>query len=186
MKIIQLHQDEKNWIEQAVQNNRHAQHQLYKKFAPKMLGVCRQYVKDVQQAEDVMITAFMKVFTNLHSFEFKGSFEGWIRKIMVNEAISFLRVQKETFFTEDISISEDSWDDINHQIDLDQIQSKIDALPDGYRMIFNLYVIEGYKHHEIAKMLGIQEGTSKSQLSHARKMLQKLLVQPQNISHEIK
>jgi RNA polymerase sigma-70 factor (ECF subfamily) len=186
MKIIQLHQDEKNWIEQAVQKNRHAQHQLYKKFAPKMLGVCRQYVKDLQQAEDVMITAFMKVFTQLHTFEFKGSFEGWIRKIMVNEAISFLRVQKETYFSEDVNVSEDSWDDINHQINLDQIQSKIDALPDGYRMIFNLYVIEGYKHHEIAKMLGIQEGTSKSQLSQARKMLQKLLVQPQTLSHEIK
>lgn len=185
MKVITLHQDEKKWIEQAKQNNRHAQHQIYQKFAPKMLGVCRQYVKDLQQAEDVMITAFMKVFTQLHYFEFKGSFEGWIRKIMVHEAISFLRVQKEVHFSEDIVSKEDSWDDINQQIDLDQIQYIIDSLPDGYRMVFNLYVVEGYKHHEIAKLLGIQEGTSKSQLSHARKMLQKLLIQPQYVSHEI-
>lgn len=184
MRIISLHQDEKTWIELAQKNNRQAQQQLYKKHAPKMLGVCRQYVKDLQQAEDIMITAFMKVFTNLNSFEFKGSFEGWIRKIMVNESISFLRAQKEVYFSEDILIQEDAIDDINDQIDLDQIQFQIDALPNGYKMVFNLYVIEGYKHHEIAKMLGIQEGTSKSQLAQARKMLQKQLFHFKKSSHE--
>jgi RNA polymerase sigma-70 factor (ECF subfamily) len=137
-----------------------------------MLSVCRQYIKDIQLAEDVMITAFMKVFTNLNKFEHKGSFEGWIRRIMVNECISYLRVQKKVKFTEDEIYVEESFNAIDIQFSIDQIQFLIDALPDGYKMVFNLYAIEGYKHNEIAKMLGINEGTSKSQLSHARKMLQ--------------
>ena len=101
MKVIPLHQEEKNLIQQAVNQNRFAQNQLFAKFSPKMLSVCRQYIKDLQLAEDVMITAFMKVFTNLKNFEHKGSFEGWIRRIMINECISFIRVQKKVKFIED-------------------------------------------------------------------------------------
>lgn len=137
-----------------------------------MLSVCRQYIKDIQLAEDVMITAFMKVFTNLKNFEHKGSFEGWIRRIMVNECISYLRVQKKVKFAEEEFFTEESFNEIDSQFTVEQIQFLIDGLPDGYKMVFNLYAIEGYKHNEIAKMLGINEGTSKSQLSHARKMLQ--------------
>ena len=99
-------------------------------------------------------------------------FEGWIRRIMVNECISYLRVQKKVKFTEDEIYIEESFNATDNQFSIDQIQFLIDALPDGYKMVFNLYAIEGYKHNEIAKMLGINEGTSKSQLSHARKMLQ--------------
>jgi RNA polymerase sigma-70 factor, ECF subfamily len=172
MKIIQLHQEEAKIIKLAVENNRQAQQQIYSRFSSKMLSVCRQYIKDIQLAEDVMITAFMKVFTNLKSFEYKGSFEGWIRRIMVNECISYLRVQKKVKFAEDEFFVEESFNEIDSQFTVDQIQFLIDALPDGYKMVFNLYAIEGYKHSEIAKMLGINEGTSKSQLSHARKMLQ--------------
>ncbi len=172
MKVINLHQDEKNLIRLAVENNRHAQHQIYTKFSPKMLGVCRQYIKDLQQAEDVMITAFMKVFSGLKSFEHKGSFEGWIRRIMINECISFIRVQKQVKFIEDETFFEERHNDIESKFSVDDIQFLIDSLPDGYKMVFNLYAIEGYKHQEIAEMLGINEGTSKSQLSHARKMLQ--------------
>jgi RNA polymerase sigma-70 factor, ECF subfamily len=172
MKIIQLHQEEAKIIKLAVENNRQAQQQIYSRFSSKMLSVCRQYIKDIQLAEDVMITAFMKVFTNLKSFEYKGSFEGWIRRIMVNECISYLRVQKKVKFAEDEFFVEESFNEIDSQFTVDQIQFLIDALPDGYKMVFNLYAIEGYKHNEIAKMLGINEGTSKSQLSHARKMLQ--------------
>lgn len=84
MKVIQLHQEEKKLIALAVENNRQAQQRIYAQFSPKMLSVCRQYVKDIHRAEDVMITAFMKVFTNLNKFEHNGSFEGWIRRIMVN------------------------------------------------------------------------------------------------------
>ena len=172
MKIIHLHQEETEIIKLAVGNNRQAQQQIYSRFSSKMLSVCRQYIKDIQLAEDVMITAFMKVFTNLNKFENKGSFEGWIRRIMVNECISYLRVQKKVKFVEDEIYVEESFNATDSQFSIDQIQFLIDALPDGYKMVFNLYAIEGYKHNEIAKMLGINEGTSKSQLSHARKMLQ--------------
>ena len=172
MKVIQLHQEEKELIELAVENNRYAQQKIYSKFAPKMLGVCRQYIKDLQQAEDVMITSFMKVFTNLKNFEHKGSFEGWIRRIMINESISYIRIAKKVKFIEDETYFEESYNTIESQFSIDEIQFLIDNLPEGYKVIFNLYVIEGFKHQEIAAMLNINEGTSKSQLSHARKMLQ--------------
>ena len=172
LKVISLHKDEKELIELAVENNRHAQHQIYSKFAPKMLSVCRQYIKDLHQAEDIMITAFMKVFTNMKNFEHKGSFEGWIRRIMVNECISFIRADKKVKFIEDEKYVEESFNNIESQFSVEDIQFLIDNLPEGYRMIFNLYAIEGFKHHEIATLLGISEGTSKSQLSNARKVLQ--------------
>lgn len=175
-KIIDLHKDEKTLIKQAVNNNRYAQQQIYTKYASKMLSVCRQYIKDIHKAEDVMITAFMKVFTNLQSYSHEGSFEGWIRRIMINECISFLRVQKKVHYTKEEYFFEESLDEINEQFSVEQIQSLIDALPDGYRMVFNLYAIEGYKHQEISEMLGISEGTSKSQLSHARKLLQQQIL----------
>jgi RNA polymerase sigma-70 factor (ECF subfamily) len=138
-----------------------------------MLGVCRQYTKDVPQAEDLMITAFMKVFTNLEKFEHNGSFEGWIRRIMVNECISWLRLQKKTTYLEDEFFVESTENPIETIFEVNEIQHLIDNLPDGYKMIFNLYAIEGFKHQEIAKMLNISEGTSKSQLSHARSFLKK-------------
>ncbi|MBD3583262.1 RNA polymerase sigma factor [Flavobacterium selenitireducens] len=176
MKVIALHQEQHEIIALAVENNRHAQQKIYSQHAPKMLSVCRQYAKDVHHAEDLMITAFMKVFANLANFKHEGSFEGWIRRIMVNECISWLRVQKRVNFVEDTYFVEGGFNDIESGLSVDDIQSLIDDLPDGYRMIFNLYAIEGYKHREIAEMLGINEGTSKSQLSHARRLLQ------QNIS----
>jgi RNA polymerase sigma-70 factor (ECF subfamily) len=177
MKVINLHQEEKEVIELAVDNNRHAQHQIYSKFAPKMLSVCRQYIKDVHLAEDIMITAFMKVFTNLKNFEHKGSFEGWIRRIMINECISYIRVHKKVTFIEDEKYMEERYNNIESQFSVEDIQFLIDNLPDGYKMVFNLYCIEGFKHQEIAAMLGINEGTSKSQLSHARKLLQQQITE---------
>jgi RNA polymerase sigma-70 factor (ECF subfamily) len=176
LKVIDLHQEEKNMIQLAVDQNRQAQQKIYHSYASKMLGVCRQYIKDLHQAEDVMITAFMKVFTNLKNFEHKGSFEGWIRRIMVNECISFIRANKKVSFLEDEYYKEESFNDIESSFTVDEIQFLIDALPDGYKMIFNLYAIEGYKHHEIATLLNINEGTSKSQLSHARKLLQNEII----------
>ncbi len=185
MKVIFLHAEEKELIEQAVEGNRHAQHKIYSNFSPKMLGVCRQYIKDLHLAEDVMITAFMKVFTSLMYFKHEGSFEGWIRRIMVNECISFLRVQKKVKFLEDENFQEESSNTIESQFSVDDIQFLIDSLPDGYKMVFNLYAIEGYKHHEISELLGIKEGTSKSQLSHARKILQNNIVKLKNYTNEI-
>lgn len=183
MKVINLHQEEKDIIKQAAANNRHAQQKIYSKYAPKMLSVCRQYVKDLHQAEDIMITAFMKVFTHIGNFEHKGSFEGWIRRIMVNECISYIRVQKKVSFLEDEFFVEDTFNNIESHFSVEDIQTLIDSLPDGYKMVFNLYAIEGFKHQEIAKTLGISEGTSKSQLSHARKMLQEQINKLKNYSN---
>lgn len=183
MKVINLHQEENDIIQLAIENNRQAQQLIYNKFSPKMLSVCRQYIKDIQIAEDLMITAFMKVFTNLKKFESKGSFEGWIRRIIINECISFIRVDKKVAFLEDSYYKENGFNSIESNFSVEDIQFLIDNLPDGYKMIFNLYAIEGYKHHEIATMLGINEGTSKSQLSHARKMLQEQITKLKNYSN---
>lgn len=176
MKVIALHKKEEQLIREAIENNRQAQQQLYAKYASKMLGVCRQYIKDIQYAEDVMITGFMKMFTNLKKFEHKGSFEGWIKRIMIHECIDYLRVKKNNFNHKDIDDVIYSEEEDNYEMEgdfsIDDIQLLIDNLPDGYKMVFNLYAIEGYKHNEIADLLKISEGTSKSQLSHARKMLQ--------------
>ena len=183
MNVINIHRKENEIIQLAVENNRHAQQMIYTKFSPKMLSVCRQYIKDLHHGEDLMITAFMKVFANLKNFEHKGSFEGWIRRIMVNECISYIRAQKKVSFLEDECYKEGSFNNIESDFSVDDIQFLIDSLPDGYRMVFNLYAIEGYKHQEIASMLEISEGTSKSQLSHARKMLQKLIMKQKNYSY---
>jgi RNA polymerase sigma-70 factor (ECF subfamily) len=171
LKVINLHQEENEVIALAVHNNRQAQQWIYSKYSPKMLSVCRQYTKDIQLAEDVMITAFMKVFVNLGRFENKGSFEGWIRRTMINECISFIRVRKKVHFIEDSIGFEESDSEVDLQFSIEDIQNLIDSLPDGYRIVFNLFVVEGYKHKEIASMLGINEGTSKSQFAHARRIL---------------
>ncbi|MEN8886446.1 MAG: RNA polymerase sigma factor [Winogradskyella sp.] len=174
MKVIQLHKNESKLIQRAAKQNREAQHVLYELHAPKMLSVCRYYVKDVHQAEEVMLNGFFKVFKYLKSFKSEGSFEGWIRRIMVREAISYLRQKKNIeFATEDAYIEHDYDNSIKSNIEVAEIQQLIDSLPEGYKMVFVMYAIEGYKHHEIAELLKISEGTSKSQLFKARKMLQK-------------
>lgn len=170
-------------IQLAIDNNRRAQQQIYSRFSPKMLSICRLYVKDLHQAEDIMITAFMKVFTSLKNFQHNGSFEGWIRRIMVNECISFLRVHRKVSFIEDSLCVEEPTTGSELELTTDDIQILIDNLPDGYKMIFNLYAIEGFKHKEIAVMLGINEGTSKSQLSHARKILQQQINATKNYGY---
>ena len=180
MKVIALHKNEQQLISEAIANNRQAQQQLYSKYASKMLSVCRQYIKDVHHAEDVMITGFMKMFTNLKKFENKGSFEGWIRRIMIHECIDYLRVKKNSFNHKDIDDVIYSEEEDNYEMEgdfsIDDIQLLIDNLPEGYKMVFNLYIIEGYKHNEIAELLNISEGTSKSQLSHAKRLLQTQII----------
>jgi RNA polymerase sigma-70 factor (ECF subfamily) len=173
MKVIQLHNNEKKLIAKAAKNNREAQHILYELHAPKMLSVCRYYVKDVHQAEEVMLNGFFKVFKYLKSFKSEGSFEGWIRRIMVRESISYLRGKKRLEFpVEEVDFKQNSTDSINSNIEVAEIQRLIDSLPEGYKMVFVMYAIEGYKHYEIAEMLQISEGTSKSQLYKARQLLQ--------------
>ena len=183
MKVINLHQRESELIQLAVDNNRQAQQQIYTQFSPKMLSVCRQYIKDIHQDEDIMITAFMKVYVNLKNFQQSGSFEGWIRRIMVNECISFIRVNKKIKYIEDETFFEERFNNVESKFSIEDIQFFIDGLPDGYKMVFNLFAIEGFKHHEIAELLGISEGTSKSQFSHARKMLQGQINKSKNYSY---
>lgn len=172
MKVIQLHNNSSNLIKAALKNSRSAQQTLYEMYAPKMLSVCRYYIKDMESAEEVMLDGFFKVFTNLNQFQFKGSFEGWIRKIMVREAISFVRRQKQVEFVSNYDNVTNVNLDFETNFDTEQLQNFIDNLPDGYKIVFILYAIEGYKHAEIAEMLQISEGTSKSQLFKARQMLQ--------------
>ena len=178
MKIISIYDNEKQLIKKATAGNQEAQKRIYEKHAPKMLGVCRQYIKDLQFAEDVMVGGFLKVFKNLDSFGFNGSFEGWIRRIMIRESISFVRKQQFVVYDDELyERNEAETDPISADMDVEHIQMLIDALPEGYRMVFVLYVVEGYKHHEIADLLRISEGTSKSQLYKARKMLREKLKQ---------
>lgn|SRR5690554_1455072 len=157
-------------IQQVIRKDRLAQKQLFDQFASKMLSTCRQYMKDLHEAEDVMLCGFMKVYQNIEQYRNEGSFEGWIRRIMIRECISHLRAKKEMVFIEDAHQSL-----LQHEVvemeDTDDYQKWIDRLPKGCRYVFVLSVIEGYKHHEIAQMLQISVGTSKSQLAYAKKLL---------------
>src|SRR5690606_8344091 len=173
LKVIKLYQNKDALIKKAAHNNREAQQVLFDMYAPKMLSICRYYISDLHFAEDVMLHGFFKVFTHLKGFKNEGSFEGWIRRIMVRESISFLRKQKHIEFSiEDLKYENDYDDSLSTAMDVADIQKLIDGLSEGYRIVFVMYAIEGYKHHEIASMLNITEGTSKSQLFKARKILQ--------------
>lgn len=176
VKVIPLFNNEAKLIKRASANNREAQQALYNMHAPKMLSICRSYIKDLHHAEEAMLSGFLKVFTNLEKFKGEGSFEGWIRKIMLRESISFLRQHKKLNFQEDLASDfQEVSNNINSEMEVAEIQNLIDSLPEGYKTVFILYAVEGYKHAEISAMLEISEGTSKSQLFKARKMLQKKL-----------
>lgn len=177
MKLIRLYPKKiEDYIEDLRREKRSAQQEVYQLLSGKMLSVCRQYIADIHYAEDVMVSAFMKVFTTMNKYENKGSFEGWVRRIMVNESISFLRSQKKlTNIEEYPDVVQDLTSEYEGDLSLEEIQRLIDQLPEGCRTIFNLYVIEEYKHQEIASILQISEGTSKSQLAQARKLLQQQL-----------
>jgi len=163
-------------IKKAAQADREAQERLYNRYAPKMLSVCRQYVKDLQFAEDVMVGGFLKVFKYIDTFKFEGSFEGWIRKIMVRESITFLRKKQPIIFDDEVyERSAPKHITSVPDLDVEQVQMLIDALPNGYKMVFVLYAIEGYTHSEIAEQLHISESSSRSQLFKARKTLQEKL-----------
>ena len=151
-----------------------------------MLGVCRQYVKDLQHAEDLLLSGFLKVFTNLSQFKHEGSFEGWIRRIMVNTCISYLRKKNLVMLSDDDFIFNDAATDSLENTSVEDIQSLIDKLPEGYKMVFNLFAIEGFKHTEIAIKLGVSESTSKTQLFRARKLLQENYIKMNKTIHEKK
>ena len=162
------------------------QKEIFNRFAGRMLGACNRYARNSADAEDILQDAFIKVFNKIYQFKFEGSFEGWIRKIVVNTALkkySLRRYEKEVVGYEIKDRDESSMEPSAYaHLNQKEIMGLINNLPDGYRLIFNLYVIEGYQHDEIAEMLGIQSGTSRSQLVKARNLLQKQIIQLQKVA----
>lgn len=170
---------EKDWIEGCKRQNRDAQHALYTFYSGKMYTLCCRYVKDKMEAEDVLVMAFTKIFERIDQYKNEGSFEGWIRRVMVNESLSYLRKSKNMYLEMDIAAADHEPDycKAENELEAEDLLKMIGNLPTGYRVVFNLYAIDGYSHQEIADQLGISENTSKSQLSRARALLQKRLVE---------
>ncbi|MEP6675065.1 MAG: sigma-70 family RNA polymerase sigma factor [Ferruginibacter sp.] len=178
---------EEQLIKGCIKEDTFCQREVFNRYAGRMLGVCNRYARNPADAEDILQDAFMKVFDKLNQFKFEGSFEGWIRKIVVNTALkkySLSRYDKEVVGYEIKDRDEDQGSEpvAYHHLTEKDLLNLIDKLPDGYRLIFNLYVIEGYQHDEIAAMLNIQPGTSRSQLVKARTMLQKQLTALQKVA----
>jgi RNA polymerase sigma-70 factor (ECF subfamily) len=163
-------------IEGCVNGNRQSQNRLYNLLMPKMFVVCLRYSKNREEAEEILQEGFIKVFEYVHQYKFNGSFEGWVRKIMVNCALQRYRSKRQMHAIVNIDITtidETGNEDILSRIGTKELLKMVQQLSPAYRTIFNLYVFEGMKHREIAKHLGISEGTSKSNLSDARSFLQK-------------
>ena len=178
MKVLKLYENDEQLIEKASKKHRDAQHVLYNKHAPKMLSICRFYIKDLQQAEEVMLNGFFKIFKQLETFKNEGSFEGWMRRIMVRESISYLRKKNQfEFSAEDMDLYDKPIIHDTTELDIEEVQLLIDKLPQGYRIVFIMFAIEGYKHSEISALLEISVSTSKSQLFKARKLLQQQMKQ---------
>jgi RNA polymerase sigma-70 factor (ECF subfamily) len=160
-------------------NEPSAQRELYNRFSPKMLSVCYRFAQSREDAEDMLQEGFIKVFTQIHTFQNKGAFEGWIRRIVVHTCINFLKKYKKFSDSVDLDhagfvhIKEESIPSIMHA---KQVIECIRLLPLGYRTVLNLYAIEGYSHREISTMLDIEESTSRSQYTRAKLMLENILV----------
>ena len=175
---------EKELIRGCIRENRKCQQEVFRRYAGKMLAVCQRYARHRMEAEDILQDAFIKVFDNVSKFQHRGSFEGWIRRIVVNTALK--HYGKKSFRNEQLGI--EKYPDLPMEpaiyahLEEEVLLKLIAKLPEGYRIVFNLYAIEGYSHKEIAKMMGIQESTSRSQLVKARKWLQTQVVKMQKIA----
>lgn len=169
---------EQTLIERLKEQDRAAQKWLYDRYAPVMFAVCRRYLRSREDAEEALVSGFYKVFAQINSYAGAGSFEGWIRRIMVNEALMLLRKTQLLVFPGDDFQPVDKQDSFSIEADISarEIMELLDELPNGYRTVFNLYVLEGFKHQEIADMLGISINTSKSQLILAKEKLKGLLI----------
>ena len=177
-------------IDGCLRNNRKSQEIVFRAFYGKMMAVCRRYTSNDDQAKDIVQDGFIKVFKNLDRFNYQGSFEGWIRRIMVNTAIDFTRKQKsshqlsnETKPIEDygdIAIEEEEEVPEEFQLEVSDIKKGMDELSTAYRNVFNLYVFENFSHQEIAEELNISVGTSKSNLAKARANMKKILLKALN------
>jgi RNA polymerase sigma-70 factor (ECF subfamily) len=161
-------------VRQCKKGDLKSQQRLYDLFSDRFYRLAFRYVKDQAEAEDVVMMAFVKIFTNLHRFTWQeaGSLEAWMRKILINEALMALRKKHNFYLTETLDVENPTHDtEIVQQADAEHLYELILELPDGYRTVFNLYAIEGYDHAEIAKLLSITESTSRSQLYKARQLL---------------
>lgn len=175
---------EEKIIEGCLKGKRSAYYQLYSQYSKVMLGICLRYARNTSEAEDILQDGFVKIFQNIHKYSFKGSFEGWMKRIMINTALNHNRNNLKHYFHADIDEIEDYTvidsevvvDKMEFPLNSDELMVLIQELPNGYRTVFNLYVFEGYAHKEIAEMLEISENTSKSQLSKARKYLKNKII----------
>jgi len=169
----------KGIIKRCQNGDRSAQSKLYKHFADKMYGICLRYVKNEEDAQDVLQEGFMRVYRGIPNYKGQGSFEGWMRTTFVRTALRHLEKNQRLQYHQDIEDVDVATPTPNavQMLSHGELLKLVEALPTGYRIVFNLYVIEGYTHHEIAEMLGITEGTSKSQLSRARNQLKEQIIQ---------
>lgn len=171
---------EEQLVKECISGNATAHKTFYDLFAKKMMGVCLRYTNNADEAQDVLQDGFIKVFNKLPKFINKGSLEGWVRRIMVNTALDQYRKNKKYLMdveVEAVSFKLEKSDFIVESINANDLLKIIHTIPEGYRVVFNLFAIEGYSHKEIAEQLGVTESTSKSQYSRAKKMLRKLLVE---------
>jgi RNA polymerase sigma factor (sigma-70 family) len=168
-------------IEECKKENARAQNELFKRYAPKLLAICCRYIKDRDDAEDALQDAFIKIFTNIHQFKGEGSFEGWMKRIAANTALNHLREKNKIQFDNLTQISltkvEEDEQEYNLMVEADaqRILKCMQDLPIGYRTILNMYLMEEFSHKEIAEKLGIEESTSRSQYTRARKALIELI-----------
>ena len=178
-----LHMTEETLVDACKDGQRQAQKELYDKFSGKMMTVCLRYTGTREEAEDILQIGFVKVFTKITEFKATGSLEGWIRKVMVNTALESFRKKNVLNGASDVTeINQQghvSFNPIEDEMNAKELIKVIQKLPDGFRAVFNLYAIEGYNHMEIAKLLNISEGTSKSQYSRAKEWLRTKLIKEQ-------
>ena len=173
-------------INGCLKRDRTAQKRLYDTFSSKMYALCCRYVKDSMEAEDVLVTAFTKILDRIDQYKGEGSFEGWIRRVVVNEALTWLRRNRSMYVETELEAAdrEPDYQRLEDHLQAEDLLNMIQELPSGYRIVFNLYAIDGYSHKEIAEQLSISENTSKSQLSRARVHLQKLLAERERASNQ--
>lgn len=178
--------DERAIIAGCSRNDRGAQRRLYDAFAGRMMAVCLRYVKSRMEAEDVLQEAFVKVFEKIDTFRFESPLEGWVKKIVVNTALNYLRSQRQWSYIAPLESAENSVAEpalAPSGMHVQELLLLVQQLPPGCRAVFNLYAIEGYNHREIAELLGVTEGTSKAQYARARHLLQGLLAEAGRLRH---
>ncbi len=166
-------------IQGCLHKNALAQRELYNAYSPKMLGVCHRFAVHKEDAEDMLQEGFIKIFGQIHTFQHKGSFEGWIRRIIVHNCINFLKKNKKFNKNEDLEYAQHlskKEESIHSLLQAKQVVECIKLLPFGYRTVLNLYAIEGFSHREIGEILEIGESTSRSQYTRAKVMLENILI----------